>query len=430
MLVHALRDGTAVWLDPMRDVRSVALGIYVASGSASEGPDLLGSTHFLEHLLFKRTRRRTGPAIARMTDRLGGECDAYTSKESVAFHARTTSERLEECIDLLFDLTEAPAFTADDVEVERGVILEEMAEANDVPEDNLHDTFLRSLWPQHPLGAPVLGTKESVEQLTRTRLVQRFRDIFRPERMVIVAVGAFDPVKIMGMLEKASRDRRSRPVPLTGGGSLQKRERAPRAAPCAFHVARPELSQVHLLIGAPTIPYGHPMQAAAHLSVVALGGGVSSRLWRDVREKRGLAYHVGTGLTLHRDAGLSLIEAATAPKNLTRLVKTAGRAVRHFVADGLSAAELERAKNQTRAEVALALESTSARREHAARAWLYRGRPHEPDEILSELARVTKADVAHANRLLFGSLGPVGIGIAGPPLDGPSIQELASELAA
>ena len=430
MLVHALQDGTAVWLDPMRDVRSVALGMYVASGSSSEGPDRLGSTHFLEHLLFKRTKRRTGPAIARMTDRLGGECDAYTSKESLAFHTRTTSERLEEAVDLLFDLTEAPAFTAEDVEVERGVILEEMAEANDVPEDNLHDTFMRSLWPNHPLGAPVLGTRESVGPLTRTRLVQRFREIFRPERMVIVAVGALDPARIMGMLEKASRARKARPALESDVQPIQKRARSPRASRCAFHVARPELSQVHLLIGAPTIPYGHPLQAAAHLSIVALGGGVSSRLWRDVRERRGLAYHVGTGLTLHRDAGFSLIEAATTPKNLTRLVKTAGRAVKHFVADGLSAAELERAKNQTRAEVALALESTAARREHAARAWLYRGRPHEADEILAEIGRVTKADVAEANRLLFGNLGPVGIGIAGPALDGPSIQELAAELAA
>lgn len=432
MLVNALDDGTAVWLDPMRDVRSVALGIYVASGSADEEPHLSGSTHFLEHLLFKRTRRRSGQAIARMTDRLGGECDAYTSKESVAFHARTTSERLGDAIDLLFDLTEAPAFTAEDVELERGVILEEMAEANDVPEDNLHDTFMRTLWPRHPLGAPVLGTEESVKSLNRTRLAERFRQIFRPERMAIIAVGALDPERMLRMLQRARRSRPARRM--RGSGSAipppPESNRRPHAARCAFQVDRPELKQIHLLMGAPTIAFGHPLMHAAHLATVVLGGGVSSRLWRDVRERRGLAYHVGTSLTLHRHAGISLIEAATAPRNLVRLVRTAGRSVRRFVENGVTPAELDRAKNQIRAEVALSLESTASRRESAARSWLYRGRPHETEETLADIDRVGRRDVADVIALLYGKLGPLGIGIAGPELKGLSIAELGAELAA
>jgi predicted Zn-dependent peptidase len=190
--VRRLSDGTALWLDPMRDVRSLALGIYVAAGSADEAPGERGATHFLEHLLFKRTRRRSGAAIARITDRLGGDCDAYTTKECVAFHARVPASRAAEAVDLLFDLTAAPAFTAADVEVERGVILEEIAEARDAPDDLLHDTIVRALWPGHDLGAPIFGTKEAVSSLSRSRIATRFREVFRPERTLVVAAGAFD----------------------------------------------------------------------------------------------------------------------------------------------------------------------------------------------------------------------------------------------
>ncbi|MGZ6972238.1 MAG: M16 family metallopeptidase, partial [Thermoanaerobaculia bacterium] len=160
--MRRLDDGTAVWLDLMRDVKSLALSITMAGGSAGEGPLERGATHFLEHLLFKRTRRRSGAAIARITDRLGGDCDAYTTKECVSFHARVPSKRAAEAVDLLLDLTAQPAFTVADVEVERGVILEEMAEAEDLPDDFLHESFIRRLWPAHALGAPILGTAETV----------------------------------------------------------------------------------------------------------------------------------------------------------------------------------------------------------------------------------------------------------------------------
>jgi predicted Zn-dependent peptidase len=425
VLQHRLSDGTAVWVEPMRDVRSVALGIYVAAGSADEAPGERGATHFLEHLLFRKSRRRSGAAIARMTDRLGGECDAYTTKDVVAFHARTTAERADEALDLLLDLTGEPAFTAADVDVERDVILEEMAEANDVPEDVLHDTFLRRLWPSHPLGAPIFGSGESVRALTRTRLAARFREIFRPGRTLVVAAGACDPEAIVRRLE----ERRRRPAAAPPEAARRPAGR-PRARRCAVEVRRAELAQAHLLVGAPTIPFGHPLRAAASIAVTVLGGGVSSRLWRDIRERKGLAYNVGAGLSLHREAGLALVEAATHPRNLRRLVRTTGRLLRELAASGLSRAELARAKDQIRAEVALSLESTAARREAASRAWLYRGRPVSADEFLAEIGAVTPAEAAEACGLLFGALGPVGLGVAGPPGPGFSAEGLMEELAA
>ncbi|MEO8584671.1 MAG: pitrilysin family protein [Acidobacteriota bacterium] len=415
MLVKKLPDGTAVWLDPMRDVRSLALSVTMAGGSAGEEPEERGATHFLEHLLFKRTRRRSGAAVARITDRLGGECDAYTTKESVSFHARVPSERAAEAVDLLLDLTAAPAFTAADVEVERGVILEEMAEAEDLAEDLLHEAFLRRLWPAHALGAPILGTRESVTNLGRARLAARFRAIARPEGTLVAAAGAFDPDRLVDLLARArAKSPRAHPA---GPAAPAPAPAKPRAARSAFHLARPDLQQTHLLVGGPTIPFAHPLVPAAWIAAEVLGGGVSSRLWRDVRERRGLAYSIGTGLTLHRAAGVSLISAATQPKNLARLVATTARALRRFREEGVTRPELARARNQFHAEAALSLESTAARRESAVRAWLYRGRPYSTEQFLADVDRVTLNDVSAAIASLYGSSkgsGPFSLGIAGP----------------
>lgn len=398
----------------MRDVRSLALSVSMAGGSAEEEPGERGATHFLEHLLFKRTRRRSGAAVARITDRLGGECDAYTTKELVSFHARVPSERAAEAIDLLLDLTAGPAFTAADVATERGVILEEMAEAEDLAEDLLHEAFLRRLWPSHALGAPILGTKETVAGLTRARLAARFRAVARPARTLVAAAGAFDPDRLVEQIARArARSTRLSAAPAASAPSPGK----PRAARCAFHLERPELQQTHLLVGGPTIPYGHPLVPAAWIATEVLGGGVSSRLWRDVRERRGLAYSIGTGLTLHRAAGVSLVSAATQPKNLARLVATTARALKRFREDGITRAELHRARNQFHAEAALSLESTAARRESAVRAWLYRGRPYSTEQFLADVDRVTRDDVSAAIGHLYGrsdGAGSFGLGIAGP----------------
>lgn len=427
METRTLGDGLAVWLDPMRDVRSVALGVYVAGGSADEDPSALGSTHFLEHLLFRRSRRRTGAEIARTTDRLGGDCDAYTSKEWMAVHARAPSERLEDALSLLLDLTEAPAFTADDVEMERKVILEEMAEATDVPEDRLHETFVRAYWPDHPLGAPILGTEGTVGGLTRGRLVERFREVFRPERTLLVAVGAFEPEAFLKLLSTERRKRRHAPAVL---GPSAPARRSPRATRCAFHIPRPDLNQSHLLVGTPAPAYADRQVPAAWLLSIVLGGGVSSRLWRRVRERHGLAYHVGAGLTLHRDGGMALIEAATAPKKLPKLVRATGAVLRELRRSGITRAELRRAKDQVRAEIAMSLESTSSRREGAARAWYFRGRPWEADEVIAEMEAVTAAEVDDAIGTLLGSPDASGFGVTGPSLVGVTVDDLAGELAA
>ncbi|HEV8268447.1 MAG TPA: insulinase family protein, partial [Thermoanaerobaculia bacterium] len=240
--------------------------------------------------------------------------------------------------------------------------------------------------------------------------------------------GAIEPPRFLARLAALWKARRHRES--SGASALPPRGRRPTGRRSALYLARPDLTQSHLLVGGATLAYGHRLVPAASLATIVLGGGVSSRLWRDVREKRGLAYHVGTSLTLHKSAGLSLIEAATAPKNLPKLVKTTGRVLARLLEDGVTRAELSRAKDQVRAEVALSLESTVARREAGARAWLYRGRPHEADEVIAEIDAVTGADVLEACRLLFGDRKALALGVSGPDVKGPSVDELREELAA
>ena len=304
-----------------------------------------------------------------------------------------------------------------------------MAEAKDIPEDRLHDVLLRRFWPSHPLGAPIFGTDETVRSLAKRQLVSRFASIFRPERTAIVAAGALSPDDFRRRLEKARRLRRQRaagrePVPVS------RRAAAPRARACAFHIPRPDLSQTHVLAGVPALPHVHPLVPAIWIASTVLGGGVSSRLWRDVRERRGLAYQVGTGLTLHGAGGISLIDAATAPRNLARLVRALGRIVGGLREGGVTRSELRRAKDQIASEVSLSVESTVARREAGARDWLYRGRPHGADAILAEVEAVTPSDVEEAIGRVWGAAAPWALGVSGPDLAGATVDDLAGELAA
>jgi len=305
-----------------------------------------------------------------------------------------------------------------------------MAEASDVPEDRLHETFVRSYWPDHPLGAPILGTEATVGGLTRARLVRRFREVFRPERTLLVAVGAFEPEAFLKTLARERRKRRRPSLSAAGEAVAPPVSRSPRAERCAIHIPRPDLNQTHLLVGTPAPAYADRQVPAAWLLSVVLGGGVSSRLWRRVRERHGLAYQVGAGLTLHRDGGMALIEAATAPKKLPKLVRATGSVLRELRAAGITRAELRRAKDQMRAEIAMSLESTSSRREGGARAWFFRGRPWGADETISEIEAVTPADVDDAIGALYGSPEASGFGVTGPSLVGATVDDLAGELAA
>ena len=394
---HRLAGGATLLVDPMADVRTLAIGFFVRGGSAAEPARRLGLSHFLEHVLFKRTRRRDSAAIAHAIDRLGGDVDAFTSREHTGFYAHTLDARLSEAMDLLADVVLAPAFTAADVETERGVILDEIREANDNPEDLVHELFVRAFWMSHPLGAPILGTEETVRAISAADLHRWHRATYTPGNLVVSVAGRVQTPRIVDAVARLL-DRRRSPAP-----------RAPRpSAALRSHqhvqlVARPSLEQTHVCLGFEAPSQRSRRRYASQLLDVVLGGGVSSRLFQQVREKRGLAYSVASSWNAYGQGGYETIYAACAPKNLPRLVEVTLSELSKLKRLGVRKAELSRAKAILTSGLLIALESTVSRMSTQARQELTLGRVVASQEILDAIEAVTADEVGEeAGRVLDG----------------------------
>ncbi len=401
MVVRTILDsGVTVLVDPMADVRSFSLGFFVRAGSAGEPARRQGLSHFLEHLLFKRTRRRTNAEIAVEIDRLGGDVDAFTTKEYTGYYCRTLDARFDEALDLLGDVVLAPAFGAADVEIERGVILEEIGEANDNPEDLAHETFVRSFWRSHPLGAPILGTAGTVRAITKDDLYRYYGSRYVPSNLVVAVAGHVRPAAVLAAVERLFRRPRRKARRSPGAAGASRRPRAHR------HVElrpRPGLEQAHLCIGMEASSQSSHRRFAGALFDVILGGGMSSRLFQQVREKRGLVYTIGSALSSYRAGGYETISAACAPKNLPRVVDVTLAELAKLKRGGVRPRELARAKENLTGNMVLSLESTVSRMSAAARQELIFGRIETPDELIAKVNAVTADEIdAEAGRVLDG----------------------------
>lgn len=407
---HVLDSGATVLIDEMRDVRSFALGVFVSAGSVDEPAARQGMSHFLEHLLFKRTRRRSNAEIARAIDALGGDVDAFTTKEYTGFYVHTLDALFTDALELVGEVVLAPAFTAGDIETERGVILEEIGEANDNPDDLVHETFVRAFWDGHPLGAPILGTDRTVSSLTRADLYDYYAARYDPGRMIVVLAGNVPEARALAEITRVFSGRRRRRQPTRRGAV--KRAPKPRAKAHARLISRPGLEQVHVCLGVAAPPQTSRRRYPAALLDVVLGGGMSSRLFQEVREKRGLAYSIGSSFNSYRLGGYETISAACAPKNLPRLIEVTLRELAKLRRDGVGNRELARAKQNLTSGMLLSLESTISRMSSAARQQFYLGRVEPPEALIAKVAAVRPEDVdAEAARLLDGrdiSLAVVG----------------------
>ncbi|HWZ85739.1 MAG TPA: pitrilysin family protein [Thermoanaerobaculia bacterium] len=404
---EVLDSGVTVLVDRMTDVRSFSLGFFVRAGSEAEPAGRRGLSHFLEHLLFKRTRRRSNVEIARAIDRLGGDVDAFTTKEYTGFYCRTLDARFGEALDLLADVVLAPAFTAADVEIERGVILEEIGEANDNPEDLAHENFVRAFWKDHPLGAPILGTPATVRAIRREDLSRYYRARYTPRNLIVAVAGHVDPAAAVAAIEKLFRRRPGRRHRKAAGA-----ERAPRPHAHVLVRPRPGLEQAHLCIGMPASSQTSGRRYAASLLDVVLGGGMSSRLFQEVRERRGLVYTIGSSLSSYRLAGYEAISAACAPKNLPRVIEVTLRELSRLKRSGVRPRELAWAKENLTSNMVLALESTVSRMSSAARQEFYLGRIASPEELLAKVEAVTADEVGEeAGRALDG--GSLSVSVVG-----------------
>ena len=420
-----LDNGATVLIDRMQDVRSFALGFFIGAGSGEEPSEKQGISHFLEHVLFKRTRRRSTVEIARAIDRLGGDVDAFTTKDYTGFYVHTLDTRFPEALDLMGDLVLSPDFRSIDIEVERGVILEEIGESNDNPDDLAHEIFVRSFWKSHPLGAPILGTAETVRSIRISDLYRYYRERYVPANLILSVAGHIRTRECLAAIERLFRRRAAR------AARISRRRTGPGRPRGHQHLqlkSRRGLEQVHVCLGMEGPSQASERRFAASLVDIVLGGGMSSRLFQEVREKRGLAYSIASSLNSYRLGGYETIDAACAPKNLARVLEVTLRELKKLKRGGVRPRELSWSKENLKGNLILALESTVSRMSMQARQQFYLGRTTPAEELIARVEAVEADDVGEeAERLFDGrtlSLSVVG-NVGRLPISAP---DLASAL--
>ncbi|WP_020575611.1 M16 family metallopeptidase [Actinopolymorpha alba] len=397
-----LPGGLRIVTETMPQVRSVSFGLWAGVGSRHEAPSLAGTSHYLEHLLFKGTRRRDALQISSALDAVGGEMNAFTSKEYTCYYARVLDQDLPLAVDVVCDMVTSSVLAAADIESERGVILEEIAMHDDDPSDAVHDLFAEQLWGDSPLGRPILGTVDSITSLTRRQILGYYRRRYRPSNIVVAVTGNIDHRTVVRLVSKAFRqagllddgDPSPPMLPRIGGTG-------PVPALGAVRVAQRTTEQANLVLGVPGIARTDDRRFVLGVLNAALGGGMSSRLFQEVREKRGLAYAVYSFASNYADAGMLGVYAGCLPAKVHDVLGICRDELAKVVDAGLTDEELERGKGQVRGSLVLGLEDTGSRMGRLAKAELVYGELLSVDEILARIASVTLDDVrAIAKELL------------------------------
>ncbi len=408
-----LPNGLLVLTESIAHVRSVAMGVWIASGSRDEPLALNGISHFVEHMLFKGTATRSAQQLAREADAIGGNLDAFTGKENICFNIKVLDENLIPALDLLGDLVLHPTFNPEDITREQGVILEEIKMDEDSPDYLVHETFTQNFWKGHALGRPILGTVKSVASFTQQSVFDFYNAAFTPRNMVFSAAGHLDHDRFVAQVAER----------FAGLAADTASPLAKSPAPATFpHITlkrKKSLEQVQICLGVPAPPVDSPTRYAVHLLNSMLGGGMSSRLFQTVREDRGLAYSIYSDTSPFRDTGALSIYAGTSAEKASEVLRLTIDELRRLKEDTVTETELKRAKDQIKSNIVLGLESSSSRMSNLARQQLYFGRFFSVDEIVAEVEDVTAADVQSLARQLFrpesialtalGNLGPLTV---------------------
>jgi predicted Zn-dependent peptidase len=398
-----LHNGLCLLTESMPHVRSVSIGVWLTRGSRHEPDERGGIAHFVEHMLFKGTSTRSAEDIAQAIDSIGGQLDAFTAKEYAAYYIKVLDDHLPLALDILSDIVLDPAFAGDDVEREKKVVLEEIKMVEDTPDDLVHELFTQSFWEGHPLGRPILGTRESVEGLTPEALKTYFGDAYTARNMVISAAGNIEHARVRELIEHAF-------APLTLAGRTVVDE-PPTVVPKVM-VRTKELEQSHLCLGTSGYPQNHSDRYVSYVLNTLIGGSMSSRLFQNVREKRGLAYAVFSGLSAYRDAGSFTVYAGCANEAVGEVIDLVVEELRTVKQVPAPEAELRRAKDHLKGSLMLSLENTASRMSHLARQEIYFDRQFGLDETLAGIEAVTAADLQRVANELFsnGSLAATVLG--------------------
>ncbi len=399
----ALDNGIRLVTESMSHVRSVSLGVWLSRGSRHETDEESGIAHFVEHMLFKGTATRTAEDIAQAVDSIGGQLDAFTAKEYASYYVKVLDEHVPIAVDILSDIVLRPAFHDVDIEREKKVILEEIKMVEDTPDDLVHEIFTQAFWEGHPLGRPILGTKDSVEALTQKGLRDYFRGAYAAENVIISAAGNLEHSQLRAALEQAFGS-----MPKAG---LKQNGGPPEVVPKVV-IRNKELEQSHVCLGTASYPQNHGDRYASYVMNTMFGGSMSSRLFQNIREKRGLAYSVFSGINAYRDAGYLTVYAGCANEAVGEVVDLVVEEMKLMKQAPVLDSELRRAKDHLKGSVMLSLENTSSRMSHLARQEIYFDRQFSLDETLEGIERVTPADVQRVAGELFseGSLAATVLG--------------------
>ena len=404
-----LPGGLRVVTESVPGARSASVGVWVGVGSVDETPRLAGASHYLEHLLFKGTKYRTGYEIADAVDAVGGELNAFTSHEYTCYYARILAEEAELAVGLVCEVVLDATVAAADVDTERMVILEEIAMRDDDPEDTLADLFAAAVFAGHPVASPVIGSIETITGMSRTQVAGYYRRRYTPDRMVISVAGGVDHADVLRWVKAAFRERLS----LEAANPAGFRSRRGRTSPLRrAAVVERDTEQAHLCVGVPSGDRNDPDRTVLAVLTSALGGGMSSRLFRSIREERGLAYSCYSASSAYSDVGSFSVYAGCQPDHLGEVAKLIGQELALVAESGLAENELSRVKGQLAGSLVLALEDTESRMSRIGKTLLVRKEFRSIEDELAAIRAVSQADVgALAKRLLSR---PMTAAVVGP----------------
>jgi len=379
-----LDNGVQILTEDIPYVRSLALGVWVDTGSRDEPGDMAGVSHFIEHLVFKGTPKRTARQIAEALDAVGGQLNAFTTKEFTCFYARVMDEYFDLAFDVLSDMIFNPLFKQEDIDRERNVIIEEIKMGEDTPDELVHDIFASTIWKNHPLGRPIIGTTQIIEGLSREQIVDYYQKNYTPANLIIAVAGNINHQQVVEKTERIF------------GGIKNQTLKSRKIKPVSYNQVTcrtKEIEQVHLCIGTPGLPLDSEHIHALQLINTILGGGLSSRLFQEVRESRGLVYSIYSYHSSYHDTGLFCVYAGLSKNNATQVLELISNEIRDIQINGVTSKELRRAKDQMKGNLFLSLENVSMHMSRLAKSQLYLGKVITPEQVIERINRVTVSQI-------------------------------------
>ncbi|SHI55290.1 M16 family metallopeptidase [Desulfosporosinus lacus] len=409
-----LPNGVRIITEEIDHVRSAALGIWVGAGSRDEREGFEGISHFIEHMFFKGTEHRSARALAESLEAVGGQLNAFTTKEYTCYYAKVLDEDLDLAIDVLSDMFFSSLFDEKEIEKEKNVVIEEIKMYEDSPDELIHDVFSECVWNDHPLGKPILGTEESIRSLSRERIMQFLTEHYAPDNVVISVAGKIKHEDVVAKL--------SPHFGTFNRGGRRVLEETPKGLTIE-HYQKKDTEQMHILLGVPGLGQDDEDIYAMHIFNNILGGGLSSRLFQEIREQRGLAYSVYSYHSTYVDTGLFAVYAGTSPKNTQEVIACILEELMEMKKKGISVEELVRTKAQIKGGLYLGLEAVSSRMSRLGKTELTYNRVLSPEEVVEKLEKVTQEDVLRVigrlwqkENISIMTLGPAGHDVVMPDM--------------